>query len=430
MPSLLATLGLNTTPFKRNLVQSTMDAKHAGREFAEAFGELAANKLGAVGGAYAITSLIEKTVETVDHIKELSEQFRVSTDTIQLWDRAAARVGMTADDIGNAFNRLKKAREGAVAKGDVGGFGAFGISMEELKNSALSTEDIMSKIRAASEGHPITDAEDVAGMELMGRSGAKVLSAMEQLSNLGPVHLIPKEDIDNLHEANERIKELNRDFQAGTAIAAGFGLKLTNKLGDLVEFFKGTLSLKEALNPEAADKPVPAPDFDLKGRPLKIHGEATKDEEARIYRVTKTVNLNKDLAEVEKLRDELAKRIAENQLKGMSATERIAELERQITEHKRKFIEFRFGEGDEKQALEEDLEAERLRGQLTDLQDKQKSKFRYQAPDANERVRIGAYGPQGIELSAASASVKSEHHLSDILQELRGHTKMIRRTKY
>lgn len=435
MPGLLAFLGLNTTPFNRNLRQATRDAKRAGKEFGEAFGELAASKLGAVGGAYAITSLIDKTIESVNHIKELSEQFRVSTDTIQLWDRAAARVGMTAEDIGNAFNRLKKAREGAITKDDVGSFGAFGIGMEELKNQALSTQDIMDKMREASEGHPITDSEDVAGMALMGRSGAKVLSAMEQLNALGPVHLIPKEDIDNLHEASERIKELNRDIQAGVAIMAGTGMNILDRITTgavgFTEFMSGRMSFNQARR-IGLDENVPAPEFDLKGRPLANHErtEAEKEGEAHVYRITKTVNLNKDLKEIEKLREELAKRIAENQLKGMTATERAAEFERQITEHKRKAIEYRYGEGDEVKALEEDLESERLRGQLGDLKDKTHSKYKYHAPDSNDRVRIGAYGPQGIELSAASASVKSEHHLTDILQELRNHGKMINRTKY
>jgi hypothetical protein len=199
----MAVLGLNAAPFKSGLHDSALAAKNFGRHVTESLTEVAAGAFAGFGAA----SLIEGLIETTERVHQLSREFRVSTDTIQIWEKAAHRVGLSAEDIGNALNKLKKAREAAIAKGEVGGFGAFGIGMAELKDGAIETEGIMDRMRANASAHPITDQEDVAGMELMGRSGAKVLSAMQEIHEMGPIKVISKEQVEQLHEATEQLAD-------------------------------------------------------------------------------------------------------------------------------------------------------------------------------------------------------------------------------
>ena len=433
MPSLLAVLGLSTTPFNRNLVQARQDAKRAGGEIGNALGEVIGSKLPVALSGAGIATLIEKTLEAAERFHALSAEFRVSTDTVQVWDKAARQVGMTAEDIGNAFNRLKKAREGAITKGDVGGFGAFGIGMSELKYQALSMQQIMEKIRASATSHPITDQEDVAGMELMGRSGAKLLSVLQKVHELGPIPLISKENLDTLHEANEAIEEAGRRATIATGQTLGFMGRLSQmpgvglgwfskKMGDMFEATKGAIT--GTMDPMSAAKLMLGIGNDDKGVARK------KTEEGGIYRLTKTVDLHKDAAEIEKLKAQLAEKILQNQLKGMTVAERRAKIEELIADHMKKSVEFEFGEGDDKKALEEKIEAENLRGELERQDKKTSSKYHYQAPEANDRIRIGAFGPQGVELNAANASVRSEHHLARIEEHLSDLRKNQRRTKY
>ena len=102
--------------------------------------------------------------------------------------------------VGTALNKLKKAREGALASGNLGAFGAFGVGMGQLRDLALSTQQILEKIQESAASHQITDEQDVAGLELMEKSGAALLSAMREIKNLGPIDVIAEDDIRKMAE--------------------------------------------------------------------------------------------------------------------------------------------------------------------------------------------------------------------------------------
>lgn len=419
MPTLMAILGLNAKPFNDTLHDSSLAAKRFGRETASSIGELA---LGAFAG-FSAASMVEQMVGVATRVKELSELFHVSTDTIQMWDKAAIRVGLTAEDVGNAMNRLKKAREAAISKGEVGGFGVFGLGMADIKNQALDAEGILMRMREAAAGHPLTDQEDVAGMELMGKSGAKILSVMEQLNNLGPVHLIPKDDIDNIHEAELRLRDLKNELTIGTAKIVGETVpafdKLARRISAIGEFMGGKSSFSEMINrgwKMGADVPnIPAPTTDLKGRPLTGPKAQPAAESGLSFSRTTTVDLNKDAAEIEKLRTQLAEKILQNQMKSMTAAERELEIKKQIAEHEKKAMEFRFGEGDEKKALLEDLEVQKLKGEMAT------KKASHQKEEGDSLSKFGGHlllasGPETAAAKLEENTRKSEEHLRFIAQ--------------
>ncbi len=409
--SMMATMGLNWSGFRTGAEAAKSHAGKIGNEIKSSIGDIAQN---AVGG-FMIGSIIEGIPEFVGHIKDLSEQFRVSTDTIQIWDVAAKKVGLSAEDVGKGFEKLKKAREAAVEKGSVGDFGKFGINMDTLKDSAVSAEDIMAQMREAISSHPITDSESVAAMDLMGKGGSKLLSVMTELQNMGPVNLISAEDIQKVDDASKKIEALKRDLNVGGAQIAAKGMDLIEVAAGLKEFMTGNMSLNEAIHP-SRDAGSAAPTKDLKGRDLTGPKAEPVDalEKQVSYKVVQSrsekemAQIQKDISETEKLRDQLAEKIAKNKEKALSGEERIAELKKQIAEHEKKSIAAEFGEGDEKEALKEKLKIEELKGEMDGISAK---KFKVVGSDLTANQRIGAYANKP-ELVAIDVHKKNESHLA------------------
>lgn len=395
MPSLIATLGLSASQFYSGLNSAANKAASVGKEIGSSLGE---SVKGMIGGITA-GAILDKLMESAERIQTLSNEFRVSTDEIQIWDKAGKKVGLTAEDIGNAFNKLKKAREEAVESGKIGGFGAFGINMADLRNAGIATRDIMDAIRASSSGHRITDEEDVAGMELMGKSGAKILSAMQQLSQLGPVKLINKEDVEALHEARKNLESTKRDLM----VSASRGVSLA---GFQFKFLGGMLSAAQmAIFQKRSIKD--ALQFGFSG----VFGkeEEPKEKAGGIYRKSAIVDLNKDAAEIDKERAALAEKILKNKMAEMTVDQRRSAIIRELRDNERKIIEYRYGEGDELKAVQMENKSAELYSQLIGLKASNASPI-----SVNELQRIGAYASAPGDTALLDSTRRSENHLQRI----------------
>src|SRR4051812_2007348 len=111
--SLIAELGLNWSPFKREFAAAQQyantTAKGIGAELVGALkGPLAATALIA-GTKKAFGDVIERAVE----LKQQSKLFGVGTDEIQLLDKAAKKVGLSFEDLGMSFGKFSNARKEA-----------------------------------------------------------------------------------------------------------------------------------------------------------------------------------------------------------------------------------------------------------------------------------------------------------------------------
>lgn len=391
MPSLLTILGLDGTNFAANLNKATAMAGRAGSSINKSlalgsvFGGLS-GEMAKLGAAFSAGAILRSVVETANRINDLTREFRVSSDTVQRWDIAFGKVGLGAEDAGNALNRLKKAREGAIKEGNVGAFGAFGIGLADLRDQAIDTQDILNAIMATVAGRRITDSEDAAAMELMGKSGAKVLSAFQELSKLGPVKLISKEDLDTMHEVEETWKRFKRDAVSSVAPAAGFLAKANETYRatwtPLKMFYGGKASAREGgeMLLEAWKS--------IWGGTKPGEGKAAATD--NVYRKTATIEFEtkERLARIEALREQLAEKIYATTLKGLSVEQQKEDLKRKIAEHDKKSQEYEFGEGDDVKALEEKLKAAEFASQLAGLQNKHEKADK---PDVNSLQKIGAY---------------------------------------
>jgi hypothetical protein len=421
----MAFLGLDASNFHAGLRHASSASKEVGGEIKSHLGEFAHSTLmnfAAAGGVLSLGEIVQKSIEAAEHIRQLSVEFRVSTDTIQIWEKGARMAGLSAEDIGNSMNKLKKAREAAIAKGDVGGFGAFGIGMDELKNTALSTEQIMDRMREAANSHPITDAEDVAGMELMGRSGAKILSAMQQIQEIGPIKLIDAESIETLHKAHEELEESKRKITIGGSwIAKLFNFTTKEKTAEWNAFkkFIGHRIPAEEIGKEFGKEMGLVKDDEKK---LK------EPEKPNSYHKVVTVDLFRDEVAAQTKLERLAKLVFEHHLQTLTPLQREVELKKEIAEHEKKAIEYRF-QGMESARASELIEAEELRGKLLSAEKKKPSDIYRMDYTASERIGSVNYAARGMFSAGMDHAASTAQHTHDtfvavkeLLQYVKGYT--------
>lgn len=375
MPSLLATLGLDASSFHGKLDEAQKLAGKTGQQM----GRNLMAPIKQALGAFAAGMVVKDAFGMAERIEDLSQKFRVGAETIQKWDIAAKRAGMSAEDVGNALAKLKKARAAAVESGDLGGFAKLGVPMEALRDASISTEQVLERMMEVAGGANITDEQDVAAMELMGKSGAGLLSVFQELHDLGPVTLLKDEEVEHMNKAIDAYEELKRV----AASTAGKGYIAA------VEAPKALWDTVKDLWRYAFGKPESGPVFGGPGSDpfggFTVTSTTGPDKLRGPVVVGKT---KKELEELARLQASLAEKVFQNTLKTMTAEEKRAELNRQITEHQLKAR--RAGElEDEKTALEEKLKAEELRSQLVGI--KNSSGKGGGSADVNALQRIGAY---------------------------------------
>src|SRR5690242_4617536 len=181
MPSLLATVGLNTSPFKIGLLQAQADAQHAGKQIKEAFGEAIGDKLGQLGSVAFLEESVRRTVEYAEKVDILSDRLGLSTEEVQKWDYALKLSGSSMESAASFFEKLNTARQ----KIKDGGKDAekLAAAFEKLKVSSEGLTDF-SKVRSGDIGLQIGktieegDIQELIGsLRLIGGRGAGEMAA-------------------------------------------------------------------------------------------------------------------------------------------------------------------------------------------------------------------------------------------------------------
>lgn len=377
MPSLLATLGLDASSFQAKLTQSQKYASQVGKNMGASLMAPIKQAL----GAFAVGMVVRDAFGMADRIKDLSDQFRVSAETIQRWDIAGKRMGMTAEDMGNALNRLKKAREGAVASGNLGAFAAFQIPMEALRDASISTEDVLNRMVEVVGGGNITEEQDVAGMELMGKSGARLLGAFQELHNLGPVKLLSDEEVNKMEKAAQAFEEMKRTSASWVGKA---WIAATAAPPALWQTVKDLWNYAHSGGKKAAVFGGPGSD------PQGGFTVRTEGEKSKLYGPVSEGMSTAQVTEMKRVQLQIAEKIWQNSLKTMTVEEKRAELNKEIAEHERA-SEKAFEDAEWTKGYKEKLEAENLRGELLGL--KAAAAGKAGRSDVNALQRIGAYTP-------------------------------------
>lgn len=255
--SLVAKLGLNTTGFDQGLSK-------AGKQ-ASAFGSGLKTVLAGAFSVAAITGFVKGIADTVGRIKDLSEQFGVTTDEVQNIDYAMKQSGMSFEDFGAAMNKLGPARrEAATGNQELADtFAKFGVSAEDLQNPLLSNKDILMKVAEAMRGTNVTAADQAAIMDLLGPKAARLANVLAGLDGFEAPSMFSEEDIAAIDQISKELELFWRDVQIGavesTKSVIDFGKDiytflstLFDELGkrwkDVLNPFKSGSSIAESVN--------------------------------------------------------------------------------------------------------------------------------------------------------------------------------------
>ena len=236
MSSLMATLGLDVSPFKRGLMEAQADSMAQSQKLKEVFGGIASEMMpfaSIAGGAVALEEDIRKTVEYAEKIEHLSDRLGISTDAIQQWDYALKMHGSSIDEARTFFEKLAIARQKA-EQGDnkmVDHFKALGISLAEVNDQSIRLEDLGSIIQKSVQGGDVQKL--IADLRAVGGRGAGDMLASfkspDFQKELEEAPVAMEASLNALKETGEGVKSLWASiwaFNVNVVGAAAGGFKI------------------------------------------------------------------------------------------------------------------------------------------------------------------------------------------------------------
>lgn len=321
--SLTAKLGLDGTQFQQGLQK----ARQQMQSFGSGFGG------GLAGGA--IAQAIRKIVGEVGRIKDLSEQFGVTTDEVQKLDAAAKMSGQTFEDVGTKLERLGSARKAAGEGSEDArrNFERFGITLGDINNPAMRDIDLMQKMAAAIKGMNLTAADSQALREMFGRGGSKIATVFADLDGVKFQPISP-EAIRSIDDAAKKLERLKMELTAIGATALGQATGGSGWMAAIKAFMSPGLTigkiagqrLDEMVNPATANNP--------RARSAEMVGVNQSDIDEKLWidkeKEKEAARIKKQIAEQEQ---KIAEKVRDIQFQIAGAAEKRAMLEREINEH-------------------------------------------------------------------------------------------------
>jgi hypothetical protein len=353
--ALIAELGLNTAPFRRGLDASKV---YANKFASDAGSSLKSKFAGAFAGAFtggavvsgiqnAIQGIIGKAVE----VKQLSREFSVTTDEIQMMQRAARKGGSDFSVFGAAIEKINSTRKDA-AEGNKDlreTYSALGVSLNDLQDPLLRDYDIFLKVAEAVKNNA-TPAFRAFFKELAGKRAAEIIPVLGKLND--EFHGINKDTINSIIDAKKALSDL--EMQA-TRMAAGPASSLAGVLNDerplWARYLQGlaasqggagfTISRAIGAYFENQGKPGPLPGDENFIGPMPDPGKLYKDQIAAQQKI--------DLL---KAQVDLKEAIRKIDFDSLSAQAKELALQERITDLKKEAHDLRENGGRERFALE------------------------------------------------------------------------------
>lgn len=145
-------------------------------------------------------------------IADLADQFGITTDQVQMLQKAADESGNSFETMANVVIKLRAAQAQAQT-----GNAALAASFKDL-NINLN-EDVFTMLQKIGEAKgPVQLA---AAFDLIGSKSGKILSALAQINQMAPIELISKESVQILDEVDTKLSRINRSLKAATANLIG-----------------------------------------------------------------------------------------------------------------------------------------------------------------------------------------------------------------
>lgn len=228
--SLVAKLGLDKTGFEQGL--------NSASKRVSSFGSGLKTALAGAFSIAAIGAFLRSLDQTIGRIKDLSEQFSVTTDEVQNVDFALKQSGLAFEDLGQAMAKMGQARREAVEGGPGADelrktFEKYGLTLDQLNSPQMRNFDLLMKMSDAMSRMNLTAREQVEIQDLLGPRAAKLANVLANLTNTKPPSLFTQEDIDRIDKASKSMDALYATVQKMAAAPIGrFAESLNQGLQD------------------------------------------------------------------------------------------------------------------------------------------------------------------------------------------------------
>jgi len=181
-------------------------------------------------------------VENAGHIKDLAEQFNITTDEVQRLENSAQDTGLAFDDMGQALTKLGAARKDAAQGNEelVATFKKFGVTMEDLQDPSKRNLDLLVQMGNAIGKMNLNAADTQNLRELLGRAGGKLGPA---IAGLGADKNAPDISQGDIEAADRADTALSRAKRKVTGFFSGL---FTELMGE------GSLNWKKGLTGKGA----------------------------------------------------------------------------------------------------------------------------------------------------------------------------------
>lgn len=204
-----------------------------------------------IAGAFAagavidrITAFIQSVRQSVDEIKDLSDQLGLSTEEVQRLQKAANDTGTKFSVITAAMQKIEAMRAQAQA-GDKNAQGIFqALGIDPSSGSAL---DILRQVLDGTRNQ-------AAVVDLVGKKARVLSNIVAEFNKQGPIDLIGDDEIKKIDDVQARWEELWRVIKANSAgpLAAVFdgATRYINAVGEL---FGGAADLALSKSQKSSD---------------------------------------------------------------------------------------------------------------------------------------------------------------------------------
>lgn len=196
-------------------------AKQTEKQFAGIGNELTKRIAGAfAAGAVvsAVGNFISSVRQSVDEIKDLSDQLEISTDDVQRLQKAANDAGVKFGVITTALQKIE-AKKAEALSGDPKAAGLFDVLGANPGDSALSI------LQRATEESSKSVEKNAAAFELLGKKATILRNIFTELHKQGPIKLIDEDQIQKIDEVNAGLEEAARYSKAAAAPVMEKGLR-------------------------------------------------------------------------------------------------------------------------------------------------------------------------------------------------------------
>lgn len=182
-----------------------------------------------VASVFTVAATIQMARALTDHverIKDMSEQYQVTTKEVQQMDIAMAKTGLRFEDFGAGLIKFGELRRKA-GEGDKDAqnfLARFGIFVEDIQNPLLRNIDLALRFADALQKLPITAQQAAMGEGFGVKSGSKMLESLREFQKIRDENdeslLVDKKDLDLLDAAIKKLEVLTLRAKAFAATSA------------------------------------------------------------------------------------------------------------------------------------------------------------------------------------------------------------------